>query len=169
MLNLLFSPCLFLPLSLSFHLCCSCTLLIRCLHAAFFLFFCYFSCIPVFCSVWPLFSREYVAIAPDEERLVLLKPVVQFSLTYDESRGILTFVYMSVNSDLRYSLYCWRQYKIYCPYFRVIRWQALKILIFMMGITVPIWYHEVLYRAQDDETYLQYLFSHTSSVTISEQ
>ena len=31
--------------------------------------------------------------APDEERLVLSKPVLQFSFTYDVSRGIFIFVY----------------------------------------------------------------------------
>ena len=40
--------------------------------------------------------------APGEERLVLLKPVVQFSFTYVVSRGILRFSYTLIKSFLIY-------------------------------------------------------------------
>ena len=41
---------------------------------------------------------EVEHVAPDEERLVLSKPVVQFSFTYGVSRGIFIFVYTSITS-----------------------------------------------------------------------
>ena len=40
-------------------------------------------------------------IAPDEERLVLLKPVVQFSFTYGVSRGLL-YIFLYINQQFIY-------------------------------------------------------------------
>ena len=40
--------------------------------------------------------------APDEERLVLSKPVVQFSFTYGVSRGIFIFICTSITNFFIY-------------------------------------------------------------------
>ena len=100
MFNLLFFPFLILPPFLPFHLCGSCPLLIGCLHSAFLLAACYLSCFSVFCSVWLLLSWEVGRIAPDEESLVLLKPVVQFSFIYGVPRGF-PYIYSILNVHLK--------------------------------------------------------------------
>ena len=86
-----FIPFLFLPLSLSFNFCAFCPLLIGCLYAVFLLTVCYLSgflCLLRQVSAFVGGGR----IAPDEERLVLLKPVVYLSFTYSVLRG-LVYIY----------------------------------------------------------------------------
>ena len=76
------------PLSPLFHHCSLCPLLIGCLHAAFLLAVCYLSLSCVLFSLASTFV-EIGRIGPDEEKLLILKEIVQFSFTYGVSRGFL--------------------------------------------------------------------------------
>ena len=97
MFILLFFSFLFLPLSHSFHIWGSCPLLIGCMHTAFLLAVCYLSCFS--CVSLSLTSAFMIVgrFAPDEERLVLSKPVVQYSFTYGVSK---VFLYLFINTHI---------------------------------------------------------------------
>ena len=60
--------------------------------------------------------------APDEERLFLSKPVVQFSFTYGVSRGIFIFLYTSSTS-----------FFIYCYFIRIL------LFFFQFQIILLVW------------------------------
>ena len=64
--------------------------------------------------------------APDKERLVLSKPVMQFSLTYRVSRGIFIFVYTSFTSFFIYfGLY-------FSKFFLLVKKNLMKFYIFII-------------------------------------
>ena len=110
LLNLFIFPFLFLPLSLPFYLSGLCPLLIGCQHAAFLLAVCYLSLVS--CVSLASDFVGLVRIAPDEERLVLLKPVVHFSFTYGVLRCLSVNYLILITSLFLYWESLWHKKKI---------------------------------------------------------
>ena len=100
MLNFLF-PFLFLTLSLPFHFCGLCPLLIICMMLSYQLFVISLD-FPCLLSLASAFVGVEI-FAPDKKRLVLSKHIVKFSLNYSVSRNLL-HVRLYINHQFIYLL-----------------------------------------------------------------